>query len=114
MTESLKKKIDGCYTRMLWMVLDSNWKIRRRTRQTNAQTYDQLELQRVTTKIQQRRMRLAGHLLRHPELVGHELVLWEPKHGHRRQGRSKITFVDTLRIDTGLECVNEISGLMTN
>ena len=50
MTESLKKKIDGCYTRMLWMVLDSNWKVRRRTGQTNAQTYDQL--QRVTTKIQ--------------------------------------------------------------
>ena len=112
MTESLKKKIDGCYTRMLWMVLDSNWKVRRRTRQTNAQTYDQL--QRVTTKIQQRRMRLAGHLLRHPELVGHKLVLWEPKHGRRRQGGSKITFVDTLRKDTGLECVNEISGLMTN
>ena len=65
-------------------------------------------------KIQQRRMRLAGHLLRHPELVGHKLVLWEPKHGHRRQGGSKITFVDTLRKDTGLECVNEISGLMTN
>ena len=43
MTESLKKKIDGCYTRMLWMVLDSNWKVRRRTGQTNAQTYDQLQ-----------------------------------------------------------------------
>ena len=112
MTESLKKKIDGCYTRMLWMVLDSNWKVRRRTGQTNAQTYDQL--QRVTTKIQQRRMRLAGHLLRHPELVGHNLVLWEPKHGHRRQGGPKITFVDTLRKDTGLECVKEIGGLMTN
>ena len=97
MTESLKKKIDGCYTRMLWMVLDSNWKVRRRTGQTNAQTYDQL--QRVTTKIQQRRMRLAGHLLRHPELVGHNLVLWEPKHGHRRQRWSKITFaIDSLSL----------------
>ena len=37
-----------------------------------------------------------------------------PLLGHRRQGGSKITFVDTLRKDTGLECVNEISGLMTN
>ena len=43
MTESLKKKIDGSYTRMLWMVLDSNRKVRRRTQQTNAQTYDQLQ-----------------------------------------------------------------------
>ena len=25
-----------------------------------------------------------------------------PKHGHRRQGGSKITFVDTLRKDKGL------------
>ena len=57
-------------------------------------------------------MRLAGHLLRHPELVGHKLVLFEPKHGRRRQGGSKITFVDTLRKDTGLECVNEIRVLM--
>ena len=97
---------------MLWMVLDSNWKVRRRTRQTNAQTYDQL--QQVTNKIQQRRMMLAGHLLRHPELVGHNMVLWEPKHGHRRQGGPKIIFIDTLRKDTGLECVTEIGGLMTN
>jgi len=112
MTESLKKKIDGCYTRMLWMVLDSDWKVRKRTRQTNAQTYG--HLQRVSTKIQQRRMRLAGHLCRHPELVGHELVLWEPKHGRRSQGGPKLTYVDTLRKDTNLECVNEISGQMNN
>ena len=112
MTESLRKKIDGCYTRMLWMVLDSNWKVRRRTRQTNAQTYG--NLQRVTTKIQQRRMRLAGHLHRHPELVGHKLVLWEPTHGRRLQGGHKITFVDTLRKDTDLRCVDEIGTLMNN
>ena len=111
-TESLKKKIDGCYTRMLWMILDSNWRVRRRNRQTNAQTYG--SLQRVTTKIQQRRMRLAGHLYRHPELVGHETVLWEPTQGRRSQGRQKITFVDTLRKDTNLECVNEIGTLMNN
>ena len=59
-------------------------------------------------------MTLAGHLLRHPELVGHKLVLWEPKHAHRRQGGSKITFVDTLRKDTGIKCVDENRGLMTN
>ena len=57
-------------------------------------------------------MRLAGYLLRHPELVGHKLVLCEPK--HRRQGGSKITLIDTLRKDTGLECVTEISGLTAN
>ena len=78
-TASSKKKIDGCYTRMLWMVLDSKWKDRKRNRVTNADTYG--NLQHVSTKIQQRRMRLAGHIHRHNELVGHELLLWEPKHG---------------------------------
>ena len=81
-TASLKKKIDGCYTRMLWMVLDSKWKDRKRNRVTNADTYG--SLQRVSTKIQQRRMWLAGHIHRHNELVGHEPLLWERKHGHSR------------------------------
>ena len=110
-TGSLKKKIDGCYTRMLWMVLDSKWKDRKRNRVTNADTYG--SLQRVSTKIQQRRMRLAGHIHRHNELVGHELLLWEPKHGHSGRGK-KLTYVDTLRKDTELDCVNEIGGLMDN
>ena len=110
-TASLKKKIDGCYTRMLWMVLDSKWKDRKRNRVTNADTYG--SLQRVSTRIQQRRMRLAGHIHRHNELVGHELLLWEPKHGHSGRGK-KLTYVDTLRKDTELDCVNEIGGLMDN
>ena len=109
-TEALKKKIDGCYTRMLWMVLDSKWKDRKRNRVTNADTYG--SLQRVSTKIQQRRMRLAGHI--HNELVGHELLLWEPKHGHSGRGKKRLTYVDTLRKDTELDCVDEIGGLMNN
>ena len=111
-TEALKKKIDGCYTRMLWMVLDSKWKDRKRNRVTNADTYG--SLQRVSTKIQQRRMRLAGHIHRHNELVGHELLLWEPKHGHSGRGKKRLTYVDTLRKDTELDCVDEIGGLMNN
>ena len=111
-TESLKKKIDGCYTRMLWMVLDSKWKDRKRNRVTNADTYG--SLQRVSTKIQQRRMRLAGHIHRHNELVGHELLLWEPKHGHSGRGKKRLTYVDTPRKDTELDCVDEIGGLMNN
>ena len=66
------------------MVLDSDWRVhsyKDTVDQRRAQTYGQL--QRVSTKFQQRRMRL-------------------------------ISFVDTLRKDTVLECVNEISGLMTN
>ena len=96
-TASLKKNIDGCYTRMLWMVLDSNWKDHKRNRVTNADTYG--SLQRVSTKIQQWRMQLAGHIARHNKLVGHELLLWEPKHGHSGR-REKLTYLDTLIKDT--------------
>ena len=80
MTDSLK--INVCYTRMLWNVVDSNWRTHRRTRQDQRPDQWRLtELHRVTTKIQQRRMRLASHLYRYPDLVGHKLGLREPKHG---------------------------------
>ena len=60
-TASLRKSIDGCYTRMLWMNLYSKWKVCKKTRQTNAGTYG--HLQRESNEMQQRRMRLAGQRL---------------------------------------------------
>ena len=35
----------------------------------------------------ERRMRLAGHCVRHPELAVSPLVLWEPINGNRSKGR---------------------------
>ena len=65
---------NGCYTRLVWMVLDSEWKDHKRNCVTNPDTYS--SLQRISTKIQKRRMWLAGQIRRHDELVGHELLLW--------------------------------------
>ena len=48
------------------MVLDSKWKDRKRNHVTNADTYGSLQL--ISTKIQRRRMRLAGHIRKHNEL----------------------------------------------
>ena len=48
-------------------------------------------------KIQERRMRLAGHMHRHPELVANRLLLWEPTHGVQSRRRPAITYVDNLR-----------------
>ena len=93
------------------MVLDSKLKDRKRNHVTNADTYGSLQL--ISTKIQQRRMRLAGHIRKHNELVGHELLFWEPKHGHSGRGK-KLTYVDTLRKDTELDSVNKIGELMNN
>jgi len=108
MTKALVKKIDGCYTRMLRMVLNVNWS----SHTTNRELYGSLP--RATSKIQERRMKLAGHIHRHDDLVAHQLLLWEPIHGDRGRGRPAITFVDTLRGDTGLKGTDEIRGLMAD
>ena len=107
-TKSMAKRIDGCYTRMLRMALNINWKERR----TNREVYG--DLPRVTTKIQERRMKLAGHVVRHDDLVANKLVLWEPTHGRRSRGRPPITYVDVLRDDAEAENVNELRALMND
>ncbi|KAL5260700.1 hypothetical protein ACHWQZ_G010752 [Mnemiopsis leidyi] len=108
LTESMKKRVDGCYTRMLRMALNIDW----RWGLTNREVYGSLP--RVTMKIQERRMRLAGHIHRHPELAAHQVLLWEPSHGNRSRGRPAFTYVDCLRKDTGLQDVKEIGGLMAD
>lgn len=54
----------------------------------------------VFTKICQRRLRLAGHTVRHADLAS-QLVLWEPMHGKATRGARRITYVDVLKKDTG-------------
>ena len=107
MTKRLTKMVDGCYTRMLRMALGVNqW----RDRVSNQALYNGLP--KVTSKIAQRRLRLAGHAQRHPELTLHKLVLWDPQHGHANRGRPHLTFLDNLMEDTGLKSVEEIAQLM--
>ena len=69
-------------------------------------------LPRLTDKIRQRRMRLAGHCIRYPELVASELVPWEPTHGSRNVGRRHTTYIDCLKRDTGLNNTAEVKTLM--
>ena len=90
------------------MALNIHWS----ERQTNAAVYG--NLQRVSDKIATRRMKLAGHLARHDDLLAHQLLLWEPQHGHRGRGRPHLTYVDILRRDTGLSDSGEIKQLMLN
>ena len=77
---------------------------------TNVNLYGKLP--RLSDKIRQRRMRLAGHCVRHPELSACDLILWEPTQGQRSRGRPQTTYVDTLRRDTGLCSVSELQTLM--
>ena len=80
LTSVLEKSLNGCYTRMLRTVFNINW----RQCIPNTELYG--DLPRVADKIAARRMPLAGHCYRHPELAASGLILWEPTHGHRSRG----------------------------
>jgi len=65
----------------------------------------------VTDKIRARRMRLAGHHVRHSKLAASNLVLLELKYGTRSRGRLVISYIDILRRDTGLNNTEKIRTL---
>lgn len=102
-----EKVLDSVYTRMLKMALNVFWEDHMR----NSELYGNLP--RLTNKIRQRRMGLAGHCVKHPELAASDLMLCrEPTHGRRNRGRGRTTLIDTLKRDTGLNRVAEVRTLM--
>jgi hypothetical protein len=107
LTKALTKQIDGCYTRMLRMVLNVSWRDRIR----NEQLYGNLP--KVSTKIRQRRMSLAGHCLRHEEEIASKLVLWRPE-GRANRGRRRLTYIDNLLQDTGQDDIKDLQALMND
>ena len=102
----MEKQLNGCYTRMLRMAMNVNG----RDHITNEELYGTLPL--VTLKIQTRRMKLAGHCIRHEEEVASKLVLWEPLDGTRNRGVQPTSFIDNLLRDTGAENTSELRSLM--
>ena len=50
--------------------------------------------------------------MRHPELTASEMILWEPTHGKKARGRPQMTYIDTLKRDSGLSSTAEIRTLM--
>ena len=106
MTDTMEKSLSSTYTRMLRKALNVHWS----SHTTNKELYGKLP--RVDIKIAERRLRLAGHCYRHPELSTQKLLLWEPTHGKRRQGRPKATYVDTLMRDTGATSAHDLATLM--
>ena len=57
-------------------------------------------LPKLTDQIRERRLKLAGHCYRHPELVAQKLTLWRPQQGNRSRGGRTRDYVDTLLRDT--------------
>ena len=106
LTKTLSNRLDGCYTRLLRKALNVPW----RQHQTNEQLYGQLP--KISTKIRQRRMRIAGHCVRHPEEMAHKLVLWEPTEGKRNRGRRSTTYIDNLLHDSDANNTTEMRRIM--
>ena len=102
LTKKLEQQLDGTYTRMLRKALNVSWK----QHMTNEELYK--NLQNVSKKIAERKLRLARHCLRHPEEIASHLVLWQPTTGSTSRGRKATTFVNILKRDTYMESIQEI------
>ena len=75
LTKSLENQLNGCYTRLLRMVFNVHWK----EQVTNEELYG--TMMRVTDKIQECRMRFAGHNIRQAGTPLSTLILWESTPG---------------------------------
>ena len=106
LNKAMEKSLDGTYTRMLRKALNIHWS----SHTPNEQLYG--DLPRLSDKIAARRLQLAGHCHRHPELPAQKLVLWEPTHGQRGRGRPRTDFIEVLKRDTGAQNSSELAVMM--
>ena len=75
--------------------LDINWKQHITSENLHG------DLPKISSVIQQRRLRLVGHCYGSDKTVAN-VILWKPKHGYRRSGRPKLDYVTLLTQDTCL------------
>ena len=57
------------------------------------------------------RIKISGHCARHNEDNKDavlKVLLWEPQHGHPNRGRPRTAYIDTIKVDTGLDNTKEI------
>ena len=95
LTKRLKKKRDGSYTKMLKAILNKSW----HQHPTRYQLYGHLPP--ITTTIQVRRTRKAGHCWRSKEELISDVLLWTPAYGQAKAGRPARTYIQQLCEDTG-------------
>ena len=108
LTKDLVDKINGSYTRMLRRAKNISWS----DFISNKILYSDTGVSRITQRIKKRRMALVGHCYRHKDVVANFDVLWNPVRGKRSRGRPKVTLIDQLKADTGVEDLEEIKKLM--
>ena len=95
LTKWLEKKLDGNYTRMLWVILNKSWW----QHPTRHQLYGHLPP--ITKTIQVRRTRHAGHCWRSRDELKSDVLLWTPTYSWAKVGRPARTYIQQLCEDTG-------------
>ena len=95
LTKRKEKKLDGNYTRMLWIILNKSW----RQQPTKRQLYGHLPP--ITKTVQVRRTRHVGHCWRSRDELISDVLLWTPSHGRAKAGHSSRTYVQQLCADMG-------------
>ena len=103
LTQSVKNALDGTYTKMLQKAQNMPW----RHHMTNQELYGSLP--RITNIARQRRLRLAGHVMRHDE-AANKVLLWKPD-GPRRRCRPTTTLQNIPEKDTNLSGTNLIVAM---
>ena len=103
LTQTVKNALDGTCTRMLRKILKVSW----RNHMTNRELYGTLP--GIITIVRQRRIRLAGHVMRHDE-VAKKALLWKPD-GPRSRGRPTTTLQDIIEKDTKLSGNNLLTAM---
>ena len=89
------EKLDGNYTRMLWVILNKSW------RQHSTRHRLCGHLPPITKTIQARRTRHTGHSWRNRYTLISDVLLWTPTYGRAKAGRPVRTYIQQLCEDTG-------------
>ena len=94
---TVRNTMYGCYTWLLRITTTWKYKV------TNIQIYEGMS--KISEVIKQRRLRLAGHYIRHTDEIAHNLIVWRPNNGIRNRGRRYKTFINILKNDCDYEDV---------
>ena len=106
LTTKLRKKLDGCYTRLLRTALNIPWQ----SHTTNKEVYGNLAP--ISERLKTKRLRFAGHCIRSTQEAASKIVMWQPTHGKKNGGPPRKDCIKQLAEDTGLEEGGDIRSCM--
>jgi hypothetical protein len=100
LTDTLEKKLDGAYTRMLRYIKNINWQ----DRITNTTLYEKIPP--ISVKLRERRLKFVGHVYRSYQTAPQpatDLLFWKPTAKFRSGKGRKLTYRDLILKDLDIE-----------